>query len=166
MNEIYGEENFIGALVWKRRQNVDSRSLTGLSVDHEYALIYRKSDQGRIRGQERDMKKYSNPDDDERGPWLSADMTGLATKEQRPNLHYKLANPETMITYSIPESGWRYGKETMAKHIKDDRIIWPEDPSGRPRFKRFLSDLSNDFTGLSSVLNTVHQRSQSDEWIE
>lgn len=40
LNDVFGEESFIGALVWKSRHNVDSRNKTGLSSDHEYVLCY------------------------------------------------------------------------------------------------------------------------------
>ncbi|MEW5786157.1 MAG: site-specific DNA-methyltransferase [Bacillota bacterium] len=156
MNEVFGEENFICALIWKRRQNVDSRAKTGVSVDHEYLVVYRKVGKSRLRGQEKDLTKYNNPDDDPRGPWLSGDLTGLATKEQRPNLHYDLINPETGDLYPCPENGWRYCQATMARLIKDGRIIWPPMLSGRPRMKRYQNELSEEFTGLSSVLTTVY----------
>src|SRR3990172_1612734 len=153
MNEVFGEENFMGTLIWKRRQNVDSRAKTGLSIDHEYLIIYRKPDAERLRGQEKDLTKYSNPDNDPRGPWASDNLLGLATKEQRPNLHYDLVNPATRIVYPCPETGWRYGKPTMARLIEDGRILWPASPSGRPRLKRYLNELADEFTGLSSVIN-------------
>jgi adenine-specific DNA-methyltransferase len=155
MNEIFGEDEFIGCLIWKRRQNIDSRAKTGISVDHEYLIAYRRGNIGRLRGQEKDLTKYSNPDNDQRGDWLSGDLTGLATKEQRPNLHYDLVNPETGISYPCPENGWRFGKPTMARLINDKRIIWPQTTSGRPRVKRYLRELTDEFSGLSSVVNTV-----------
>lgn len=155
MNEVFGEENFVGQLIWKRRQNVDSRAKTGLSVDHEYAVIYRRDSEGRIRGGEKDLTKYSNPNNDPRGPWSSDNLAGLATKDQRPNLHYDLVDPKTGISYPCPETGWRYSRATMARLIADDRIIFPSSPTGRPRFKRYLNELVDEFTGLSSVLNTV-----------
>lgn len=155
MNEVFGEENYIGSLIWKRRQNVDSRSKTGLSVDHEYLLIYRKNNESRLRGQEKDLTKYSNPDNDPRGPWMSADMTGLATKEQRPNLHYDLINTITGLAYPCPENGWRYSRSTMARLIEDSRVIWPSLPTGRPRLRKYQNDLVDEFTGLSSILQTV-----------
>jgi adenine-specific DNA-methyltransferase len=108
MNEIFGEENFVAQFIWKRRQNVDSRAKNGASTDHEYVITYKKSEEGIIRGAEKDLDKYSNPDNDQRGDWMSADMTGLATKEQRPNLHYNLTDPKTGITYECPPTGWRY----------------------------------------------------------
>ena len=65
-NEVFGEENHLGTFIWKRRQMVDSRTKTGVSEDHEYALCYSK--QGwRIRGKSPDMSKYSNPDNDPNG---------------------------------------------------------------------------------------------------
>ena len=156
LNEVFGEENFLGVLIWKRRQNVDSRAKSGLSVDHEYLLMYARNSAGRIRGQEKDLTKYSNPDHDPRGDWLSADLTGLATKEQRPNLHYDLVNPATGMVYMPPENGWRYGKPTMARLIADARIIWPKTNEGRPRVRRYLHEMGAEFTGLSSIITTLY----------
>jgi adenine-specific DNA-methyltransferase len=156
MNEVFGEENFTGALIWKRRRNVDSRAKTGLSIDHEYLIIYSKSGNTRLRGQEIDLSKYSNPNNDPRGPWSSDNLIGLATKEQRPNLHYDLVNPQTGDVYPCPETGWRYSRATMARLIEDNRIIWPPTTTGRPRLKRYLNELADEFTGLSSILETAY----------
>jgi adenine-specific DNA-methyltransferase len=156
MNEIFGEENFISQFIWKRRQNVDSRSKNGASVDHEYILCFGKSEKGIIRGAEKDLDKYSNPDNDPRGNWMSADMTGLATPDQRPNLHYDLTNPASGIVYKCPATGWRYEPKRMQELIKNDEVLFPSNPSGRPRRKKFLKDLESDYTGLSTILNTVY----------
>lgn len=155
MNEIFGEENFVGQFVWKRRQNVDSRAKNGASTDHEYVITFKKNESGIIRGAEKDLDKYSNPDNDVRGDWMSADMTGLATKEQRPNLHYDLKDPESEITYVCPPTGWRYEPKRMTELIKNDEIIFPKNPSGRPRRKKFQNDLESEFTGFSTILKTV-----------
>jgi len=155
MNEVFGEESFICTFIWKRRQQVDSRAKTGVSVDHEYMAVYGRGE-ARLRGREKDPSRYSNPDDDPRGPWSSDNLVGLATREQRPNLHYDLVNPETGQAYPCSEAGWRYGRETMARLIADSRIIWPPEPTGRPRLKRYQNELVDEFTGLSTVLNTVY----------
>ena len=149
MDDVFGEENFVGALVWKSRHNVDSRNKTALSSDHEYVVIYGQ----RLTGQEIDKSKYSNPDGDLRGPWMSDNMIGLATKEQRPNLHYDLKNPSTGLAYPCPEKGWRYDRATMAKKISDGRVLWPADSEGRPRHKKFLGEVRSEFTGFSSLLD-------------
>lgn len=155
MNEVFGEENFVAQFIWKRRQNVDSRSKDGSSVDHEYVSCYRKTEKGMIRGAEKDLEKYSNPDNDPRGDWMSADMTGLATKDQRPNLHYDLTHPQTGITYKCPPTGWRYEPKRMKELIANNEVIFPENPNGRPRRKKFQKDLESEFTGFSTILQTV-----------
>lgn len=155
-DEILGCYNFLAFFIWKKRQMVDSRTKTGVSKDHDYLLCYRKTEDGRIKGKLTDMKKYSNPDNDPRGAWMSADMTGLATELQRPNLHYDLTNPTTNITYKCPPTGWRYEKNRMATLISNNEIIWPTKSTGRPRRKKFARDLESEFTGLSTVLETVY----------
>lgn len=155
LNEIFGEENFVACFIWKRRQNVDSRSKNGASVDHEYVLCFRKADKGIIRGAEKDLNKYSNPDNDPNGNWMSDNMTGLATIDQRPNLHYDLENPYTGIVYKCPPTGWRYEPKRMKELIKKNEVLFPSKPDGRPRRKKFLSDLESDFTGFSTILHTA-----------
>lgn len=154
-DEIFGEENFVVTFIWKRRQNVDSRSKNGASLDHEYVLVYSKQSNSGIRGGEKDLDKYSNPDNDPKGNWMSADMTGLATKDQRPNLHYDLIDPKTGINYGCPVTGWRYERKRMASFIESHEVLFPKDPSGRPRRKKFLADLESEFTGKSSILDTA-----------
>ena len=79
-------------------------------------------------------------------------MVGLATIDARPNLHYDLINPNTGINYGCPSKGWRYDRNTMAKLIKENRIIWPTNPTGRPRKKAFLNELSDNLPSFSSLI--------------
>lgn len=153
-NEIFGECNFIACFIWKSRQNKDNRNITGVSIDSEYILCYSKKSGDRFFiGTERKTEQYKNPDNDPRGPWTSANMVGLATKDARPNLHYDLINPQNGINYGCPEKGWRYDKKSMAKLIESERILWPDSPQGRPRRKAFLSELSDDnLPGFSSII--------------
>ena len=154
MNEIFGEENFICEFIWKSRQIVDSRAQTGISNDHEYIMVYSKSIEVRLRGKRIDKSKYSNPDNDQKGAWMSNSILGLATASQRPNLHYPLTDPETGIEYICPaDSGWRYSKETIKQKIVEKRIVFPRKKDGRPREKKYLSELAREYTNFSSILN-------------
>jgi adenine-specific DNA-methyltransferase len=150
LDEVFGQDRFIGTLVWRSRRIVDSRNKSGLSSDHEYVLVY--GDQ-RLRGRPIDVGKYANPDHDPRGPWMSDNMTGLATASQRPNLHYDLLDPETGRLYACPPRGWRYDRAAMAQKVAEGRVLWPSSPAGRPRHKRFLAEVGSRFTGLSSLLD-------------
>ena len=153
MNEIFGEDAWLATLIWHRRQNADSRNEDGASTDHEYVLVYKRAN-GTLKGCEVDLSKYTNPDNDSRGAWFSADLTGLANKESRPNLHYDVKNPNTGDVYHPSATrGWSCSKETFDRHIQNDQILWPKKPDGRPRFKKFLKDVTNFQTGFSSMLD-------------
>jgi len=154
MNEIFGEENFVAEFIWKSRQIVDSRTQNGVSNDHEYILVYGRNNVV-LKGKKSRIDKYKNPDNDERGSWMSNSILGLATPSQRPNLHYDISDPETGNNFSPPpETGWRYSKDTMAKKIKEKRIVFPAKKEGRPREKKFLSELESEYTGFSSLIST------------
>ena len=152
-DDIFGEQKYIGTFIWKSRQNKDNRNITGISIDHEYVLTYSKQIGFRnFKGGERQVERYSNPDNDPRGPWTSGNMVGIATEEQRPNLHYDFVDHRTGINYGKPLMGWRYDRNTMRRLVDEDRIIFPETPEGRPRRKVFLSDVKEVRPGFSSVL--------------
>jgi adenine-specific DNA-methyltransferase len=149
--EIFGEESIIGTIVWRRRQVPDNRNLNNFSTDHEYVLVVARGGSA-LTGQAKDLTKYSNPDNDPRGPWMSDNLTGLANAQERPNLHYDLVDPATGRHYPpLPSRGWCFEKQRMVRLIDDGRILWPSNPDGRPRLKRFLNDIRSQFTGFSSI---------------
>lgn len=156
MDEVFSEENFVGELIWKSRQSEDTRAVTGLSTDHEYVLCYQRFGSTRFLGVEKDLTKFSNPDSDVRGEWRSADMTGLATIEQRPNLHYDLVDPESGKVYECPPRGWRYEKSTMERRIAENRILWPKNVGGRPRLKLFKDEMDSSFKSTSTVIDRFY----------
>ena len=151
MNEVFGEENFVAEFIWKSRLSEDNRNLTGASIDHEYILSFRKQS-GVLKGVEKDLTKFSNPDNDPRGPWRSADLTGLLTIDQRPNCHYDLVNPETGIIYKCPPKGWRNDPKAMALKISENRILWPTSVDGRPRNKLFLNEMDSLMKNISTII--------------
>ena len=158
MDEVFGRQNCMSQLVWKARQFLDSRSLTGISNDHEYVLVYSREPSGcKFVGQGRDEGKYSNPDNDPRGNWMSRSILGLANAKERPNLHYILEDPKTGLRYPCPENtGWRYSQETMSEKLSEGRILFPKKSTGRPREKVFLNELKTSGGGFPSVIDGVY----------
>ncbi|WP_395090505.1 site-specific DNA-methyltransferase [Armatimonas sp.] len=157
-NEIFGTSNLLGNFIWRRRPVPDARNLTGISTDHEYVLCYGKgkAKNFKFRGSEKDLSKYSNPDNDPRGLWMSDNLTGLANERERPNLHYDLIDPKTGKIYKPNLSrGWSAGKDRMQMLITENKILWPKSDSGRPRLKRFITDMQSDTTGFSTILTSA-----------
>lgn len=166
-NEIFGEECFLGLLVWRARNFADARPMRGLSVDHEYVVIYGKSPQSRLTGKRRDESKYANPDNDPRGPWTSCSLLGKATKEQRPNLHYDVIHPNTGEIYrDPPETGWICRPETFQRKVEEGRILWPKKTGGRPREKVFLEELKSGVLGFPSIVDGIFTSDGTEEMRE
>ncbi len=156
-DEIFGEGGFLAEFVWKCRQFTDARSGDKISTDHEYLVCYSRSDVASFRGNTRDESKYKNPDRDPRGPWMSRSILGLATRDQRPNLHYAICDPSTGLQFSPPENtGWRYGKERMNQLIDEGCILFPSSAEGRPREKKFREDLESEFTSFPTIIDGIH----------
>ncbi len=166
MDEVFGAENFVAQFEWNARVSEDTRDLTGVSRDVEHMLCYSKSADFCLVGISIDESKFSNPDDDPRGHWRSADMTGLATSDQRPNLHYPITNPETGLEYACPQRGWRFDRAAMQKRIEEKRVLWPNGNDGRPRQKLFLNELKKTTKNVSTLIDFVRTGDGSREITE
>ena len=125
MNEIFGEENFVGETIWQH--SIQPKGYSGkFSIHHNYTLVYQKSSNFVLKSLprlEEHNKHYSNPDNDPKGPWRSGDVRNAL---YRPNLIYDLETPSGK-TIAPPKNGWRWSKETMFKKIESGEIVFNED---------------------------------------
>lgn len=141
LDEIFGRNGYIGTICWKTR-NTDNRVKSKLSVDHELVVVYSKG--GPIQGRVIDRSDFKNPDNDIRGPYVTDPLTGKATAEDRPNLHYDIINPSTGDLFPPdPARGWITDRQGYEKLLNDNKIWWPPNSNtGKPRKKRFLTETS------------------------
>ena len=164
LDDIFGLENFVAQFVWKARQFTDARATTNVSTDHEYILAYARDAGFALRGVERDESKFTNPDNDPRGPWMSRSMLGLATRDQRPNLHYHIIEPVTGRRFPPnPSTGWRYSSEKMHRLIEERCILFPSKDDGRPREKKFRKDMLAEFIAFRTIIDGVHTADGTEE---
>jgi len=151
-NEIFGEDNSVASLVWKRRAS-SALDDANISKDHEVVLSFSKSSGFAMQGQQKDFAAYKNPDNDSRGDWVSGDLTVGMTSTMRPNQAYDLVDPKTGDTYPCnPNRVWSYIPESMAKLVGEGRIIFPKDTTKRPMLKRFKSELKSSINPTSTIL--------------
>lgn len=149
---LFGESHFVGQLIWKRRVS-SSMSENNISVDHEYVICYQKGDFKGFKGFEKDFKKYSNPDNDPRGPWMLDNLTVGMNASMRPNQAYDLVDPKTGKIYPYnPNRVWAFIPESMNRMIDEGRIFFPEDTSKRPMQKRFQYELKSDKNPFSTIM--------------
>ena len=141
MDEIYGEDNFIGCIQWNSTKSVTNTAL--ISVSHTYNYIYCKDidyfKENRNEFRLPDSEEgFTNPDNDPRGPW-KADPFQVGG--ERPNQLYDIVNPKTGVVYKPnPGCSWKNEYSVYKKLLEDNRIIFGKTGESGPQRKRFLSE--------------------------
>lgn len=151
-DEIFGEDNFIADLIWEKRYGrSNDAKLMASAFDH--IIMYKKSDKliklREARTESAD-KGYSNPDEDGRGLWTSVSFVSQRTKDERPNLRYKITNPNTNIEFEHPTNAWKYAEEKYLQMLSENRFYWGKEGTQEfPRIKRFLSELDKGMVPIN-----------------
>lgn len=152
---MFGESNFVGCFVWKRRTS-SAMDQSNTSTDHEYVFSYHRANFKPFRGFDKDFKGYSNPDNDPRGIWTTGDLTVGMNGDMRPNQFYDLIDPKTGKLYKPNFNRvWSYTPKSMNKLISEGRVIFPKDTSKRPMRKRFANELKNKTNPFSTWMTRV-----------
>lgn len=136
LDEVFGSENFISEITWKRRVGmVEQKKTFGSCTDT--ILLFSKSEnytflrQFTKEGTEdyvRERFKYI----DENGRKYSS--SNLVNPGYRPNLVYEYKG------YKPPPNGWAISLEKMKQWDHDGKLIFPKEKSGRIRRKQYLDE--------------------------
>lgn len=153
-DSVFGESNCYGKFVWQRRSGAMD-SVDNVSIDHEYVLCYAKS-KTRLKGIPRTFAKYTNPDNDSRGPWIADNLTA---GKPGGDVYYPIVDPETGNEFLPPKGRyWPYSRQTMQKKIEEGRVIFPKTSSGRPMLKRFQNEAKNLFVPVSTIMRSWSEK--------
>lgn len=138
-NEVFGEENFLGMILWKKKTNGNNMGF--IPPVHDYIVAFAKSladvqDIGYNVSEEYISKTYSNPDNDPRGAWTTMD---LSANHKGP--FFPITNPETGEVFNPPEGRyWVFNEEEVKRRIADGRIIFGKTGTTRPVQKVFAAE--------------------------
>ena len=147
-DEVFGESNFYCHFIWQKRSG-SMDSVDGVSIDHEYVLAYGKS-KSRLAGVVRKYDKYTNPDNDPRGPWIS---DNLSAGKAGGDVDYPITDPQTGHVFFPPKGRyWPYNPKTMQQKIEEGRVLFPKNKNGRPMLKRFQNEAKSQFLPVSTLL--------------
>lgn len=151
-DEIFGEGNFISQLIWQRAFS-PKNDARFISVSHDIVLMYSKSISefkiGRLPRTEDANARYSNPDNDPRGVWMSSD---ISVKTYNPENDYPITTPSGRIVEPPAGRCWRLSKKAFFERLEDNRIWFGPNGDNTPRIKRFLSELRNEGMVPTSIL--------------
>ncbi len=142
-DDVFGAENFIATAIW---QKVFSPKNTAsyFSVDHDYIVIYARNKsvwRPRLLPRSKETEnRYSNPDNDPRGPWLSG---AFQARNYYSKGQYEVSSPSGKKFSNPKGTYWRVSYEKFLELDRDKRIWWGEAGDGVPRLKRFLSEVKD-----------------------
>ena len=135
--EVFGENNFIGNLVWQSRTSISNDH--EISTNHNHTIVFSKNRAFlNFGGDPLDSDDYSNNDNDPRGPWklvpIDANHIGGAT-------YYPIKNPKTGQDYYPPNGRiWAYNEAGYKQLLLDGRIKFGMNDDSSPKRKLYLNE--------------------------
>ena len=119
MNEIFGEENYIGDFQWKKKStstNVEGAQVSSLT---DYTLCYAKTDEGKIKPRIRYAETRGYPHKDELGNYR------LTIIEKKNSGSYRRDSMRFEILGQPPREGkrWQIGEETARELERQGRFL-------------------------------------------
>lgn len=140
-DEIFGEENFVANIVWQKKYGA-ANDAKYLSDMHDHILVFcRNKEKWRPNLFERPEElnaKYTNPDNDPRGPWYP---TNLSVKTYSSSNDYVITSPAGLEFSPPPSRAWVVSKSRYDELFADGRISFGRDGNSRPYLKTFLSEV-------------------------
>ena len=142
MDEVFGSGNFVVEVIWQKVYS-PKNSAKYLSIEHDVIIVFAKNKQvwrpndlPRSAGSD---AKYTNPDNDPRGPWKPGDFS--ANKPYSKGI-YPITTPSGRVIPGPPQGlYWRSSLETLRMLDADNRIWWGKEGNNSPAPKRFLSEV-------------------------
>lgn len=138
-DEIFGDTNYLGDIIWNSTKSVTNTAL--ISVSHTYNLVYFKSMNYFVENRSEFRlpdtgEGFENPDNDPRGPW-KADPFQVGG--WRPNQQYEITNPNTGVVYRPNEGcSWKNDYKKFQELLADNRIVFGKTGDSGPQRKRFI----------------------------
>ncbi len=146
-DEVFGETNFIATIIWQKVY-APKNTAQWFSEDHDFVLVYARrkgSWKPQLLPRTPEMEaRYSNPDNDPRGPWKAENMSARNRYDAG---IYPITCPSGREIAGPPRGAyWRISKERFNALVQDNRIWWGEDGNNTPAVKRFLNEVASGRT--------------------
>ncbi|MHB1587721.1 MAG: site-specific DNA-methyltransferase [Acidiferrobacteraceae bacterium] len=144
-DEVFGRENFVANVVWQKTHTRENR--TDISTVHDNVLVFATN---RLKWQDirnplpasdAQLERYTNPDNDPRGPWASLPAHAKAEKGRRQAQFFTITTPSGRKLDPPPGRCWLYTNDRFREMVADNRIWFGADGSNAPRVKKFRSEV-------------------------
>jgi adenine-specific DNA-methyltransferase len=174
-NEIFGEENFVDNIIWKKRYGGGAKEKYLVTV-HEYILMYAKNKESIEElfiplSEESISRYYKNKDEnyERRGPYRTHPLESMKSFGERKNLVFPIPAPDG--TQVMPKRQWRWSEARVAKAIEAGELEFLKDKNGGwvVYTKQYLKDEEDGSTRQSkffSLIDDVYTQHGTNEILE
>ena len=138
MDEIFGQKNHVGTIIWKKYYDSNSTSIT--DIFDMIPIFCKNINEMKFYKLEPQREMYANSDSDPRGPWVSMPLIA-SEKSTNPSFTYTFKNGITLTRK------FRYPEYSIRKLEEENRIHFtkPKNGHGIPRVKKFLYERLDKF---------------------
>ena len=165
-DEVFGRQNFVANVVWQKKFSPQANAVW-MSDSHDHVLVFAKNKtvwRPNLLERTKDADaRYSNPDNDPRGPWTSGDFTISLTGGQRGAQFARTGVSENIYEVETPSGRklmptkgrcWGASKKRYLELRADNRIWFGVNGDNVPRIKRFLSEVQEGIVCMTVWLRT------------
>ena len=161
LDEIFGKENFINEIIWKRRQGLVNQSKS-FGTSHDTIFFYVNNNESYIYNPQftkvgtedyvKERFRFKEPNG------RVYKLGDLGSPSYSPSLIYDYKG------YKPPAKGWALSRETMERFEREGRIHFPEDKNKRLMRKQFFDEWKGSY--IQSIWTDIFPiNSQADERI-
>lgn len=150
MNEVFGEENFIEQIIWKKRYGGGAKEKYLVNL-HEYILMFSKAKENIdpifINNNNEFIEKYYTKKDEkfnDRGPFRLQPLEAAKSMGERKNLVFEIPGPDGVVIK--PKRQWLWSQERVLKALKENNLEFNKDKNGEwtVAIKQYLRDDSGN----------------------
>lgn len=158
LDELFNEINFVGTFIWRKKEG-GGQTKEHFVTEHEYIIMYRKSDEFVWIDDILDAEDVSFNKQDENGKYKLVKLAkwgNTSRKEDRPKMHFPIIAPDdTKVIPYAPDGSlgrWRVGKARMDLLIENDLVEFKKnDKNSWIAYEKIYYDENN--------IKTIKERS-------
>ena len=150
MDEIFGEENFVGEIVWKGKGGgADAKFLV---KTFEYILFYAKNkDNFTIGEMDKENEVFPKFDSERNRKYkiqLARKWGSNSKRTDRPNLFYAVSAPDGTDVFPLLPGGiegcWRWSKDRMNKEIESGNVEFLKTENGWTVYEKIYEPVKGE----------------------
>ncbi len=170
-DEIFGEQNFIDCIIWKKRYGGGAKEKYLVSL-HEYVLLYAKNkeaiDDIFVPLTKESIDRYYKLKDENyltRGPYRTHPLEAGKAVDARPNLVFPITAPDG--SQINPKRQWYWSRERVEAAISGGELEFLKDKDGNwsVHTKQYLKDEDGNMRAakFTSIIDDVYSQHGTNE---